>query len=204
MSVQNRARLTHLLSVTAFAAVSAVTFVRLSEPPASTESRAPLDGAALSGATTASSPGPDKSNVSEQFHRELAALEQQLAATPDDLNVLGRLAVMHRSAHQPAQAAAYYERYLVLDPINRQMRLDLAQSYAAMQRWEDALKVCLSLLEIDPDDPVAMYNIGAIQANQGDLSEARTWWEKVSRQQVDKPLAAKARESLESISSLAK
>ncbi len=204
MSIQIRPRLAHMLSVTAFAAVSAVTFVRLSEPPPSPDSYAPSSSPVLSGATATSAPSPGKANVSEQFHSELAALEQQLASTPDDLSVLGRLAVMHRSAHQPAQAAAYYQRYLDLDPTNRQMRLDLTQSYAAMQRWDDALQASLSLLEISPDDPAAMYNIGAIQANRGDFSEARKWWEKVRSQQVDKPLAAKARESLESISSLAK
>jgi len=155
------------------------------------------------GAVTAMSAtdNPGNGNVSEEFRNELAALKQQLAATPDDLTVLGRLAVMHRSAHQPEQAAAYYERYLAIEPANRQMRLDLAQCYAAMQRWDAALDASLSLLEINPEDPVAMYNIGAIHANRGDFSEARKWWEKVRRQLIDEQLAAKARESLASISS---
>ncbi len=204
MAIQIRNRVAHVLSVAALAAVSTVTFVRLSEPPKSSDPHARLSGAALSGTTATPVPSPALGGVSEQFHSEVAELERQLAAAPDDLTVLGRLAVMYRSAHQPARAAAYYERYLVLDPTNRQMQLDLAQSYAALRRWSDALEVSLSLLAMDPDDPVAVYNVGAIHANRGDFGEARVWWEKASRQQVDKPLAAKARESLESISSLEK
>jgi tetratricopeptide (TPR) repeat protein len=200
MAILRRLRLVHVLLAAAFAAVSAVAFVRLSEPPSAAESQTP-SGDTLGGVAAMSATEPGKGNVGEQFHNELAALKQQLAATPDDLTVLGRLAVMHRSAHQPEQAAVYYERYLVIDPANRQMRIDLAQCYAAIQRWDAALEASLSLLDVNPDDPVAMYNIGAIHANRGDLSEARKWWEKVRRQQIDEQLAAKARESLASISS---
>jgi len=200
MAMLTRPRLVHVLSATAFAAVSAVTFVRLSEPPSAAESQPP-SGDTLGGVAAMSATNPGKGNVSEHFRSELAALKQQLAATPDDLTVLERLAVMHRSAHQPEQAAAYYERYLAIEPANRQMRIDLAQCYAAVQRWDAALEVSLSLLEINPEDPVAMYNVGAIQANRGDFNEARKWWEKVRRQQIDEQLAAKARESLASISS---
>ncbi len=191
----------HVLSATAFAAVLAVTLVRLNEPPSVADLQAPSGETLGVVAAMPATDNPGKGNVSEDFRNELAALKQLLAVTPDDLTLLGKLAVMHRSAHQPEQAAVYYERYLAIDPANRQMRLDLAQCYAATQRWDAALDASLSLLEINPDDPVAMYNIGAIHANRGDFSEAREWWEKVRRQQIDEQLAAKARESLASISS---
>src|SRR5690606_30006753 len=79
---------------------------------------------------------------------------------------------------------------------------DLANVYAGLARWEDARDVSERMLERFPDDPSAMYNLGAIAANQGDLDEARRWWTPV-RDGADGALAAQAEASLAQLDGIA-
>jgi Flp pilus assembly protein TadD len=71
--------------------------------------------------------------------------------------------------------------------------------YADLENWEAAEGAMASLLEFAPGDPEAMYNLGAIHANRGDYSAARTWWRRVEKQGRDHHLAERAAESLERI-----
>jgi hypothetical protein len=57
------------------------------------------------------------------------------------------------------------------------------------------------MLEHYPDDPSAMYNLGAIFANQGQANEARAWWTRV-RDSDDAQLAEQATGSLAQLASV--
>lgn len=146
-----------------------------------------------------SRPVPNKDNVSVEFRGQLESLKLRLAATPDDTVVLVQMARLFDDAHQPGAAIPYYERYLTINPGDRQVWLDLAGAYGAMGRWGDALETTRSALRMKPDDVVAMYNLGAIHANMGSYAEARGWWEKV-RDHSDASLAETAVASLERLS----
>jgi tetratricopeptide (TPR) repeat protein len=137
-----------------------------------------------------------KSNVSAGFHARLESLKLHLAAAPNDTALLIGTARLLDDAHQPGEAITYYERYLAVDPESRQVWLDVANAYAALGRWEKALKATESVLKIKPDDLAAMYNLGAIYANMGSYEEARSWWERV-RGHPDGSLADRAAASLE-------
>jgi tetratricopeptide (TPR) repeat protein len=138
---------------------------------------------------------PSQSNVSAGYHAQLETLKLRLAASPNDTALLMRTARLLDDAHQPDAAATYYERYLAVDPHNRQAWLDVASAYAALGRWEDALEATQSVLDMDPDDLTAMYNLGAIYANMGKYEEARSWWERVG-DHADSSLADRAAASL--------
>ncbi len=138
---------------------------------------------------------PSSENVDPSFHARLMTLRTQLDAAPEDTILLLEAARLQQDAHQHEESAASYERYLALAPDNRQVWLDLANVYAGMGRWDEAQRVSNALLERVPNDPSAMYNLGAIAANQDNPTEARQWWARV-RDGSDTALATQATNSL--------
>ena len=94
------------------------------------------------------------------------------------------------------EAIVYYKKYLVLNPAAVQAWLDLTHCYAQLEQWDEAIQTSKNLLGRKPDHPSAMYNLGALYANQNKPEEARRWWEKVKAQQQDPDLAQKAIHSL--------
>lgn len=149
---------------------------------------------------TASGVTPARENVAPGFAQEVAALEHRLSVGAADSAALHRLARLYQDAHQPVRAAGYYRRYLQEAPLDRQAWLDLASVSAAASDWSGALAATDSLLARDSLDPVALFNGGAIHANQGDSAAARRWWLKAAAQRRDPELAAAAASALRKLS----
>ncbi len=188
-----------LLALAASTALLAVIYGRAAEPAGSPEvpfGHPPIPGSGVSAPEAA----PSKENVSYAFRARLALMRMRLEDAPDDTMLLRRMARMLHDAHQPREAVVYYQRYLALNPSNRQMWLDLAGAHAALKQWDEAIRVSQSLLEISPGDPAAMYNLGAIHANRGNYEAAKSWWEKVRDQRSDETLAFRAAASLQDLS----
>lgn len=151
-------------------------------------------------ATTAmATPAPNADNVDHAVRAEMQRLQRALEAAPEDTSLLVRMARLLHDAHRPAEAVDYYERYLRLNPSDRQGWLDLADCCAATAAWDRARTAMETLLERFPDDPAALYNLGAIHANTGDFDEARAWWTRARNQTADAALARRAAASLEQI-----
>lgn len=196
-----KVHLTSVLTLGAFVAVVVATCARLDDGADTPESIAlAAHGAVEAPAGEAGKARPTRENVSRQFHLEVETLRKRLEEAPDDSTMLITLARLLQGAHQPAEAASYYRRYVALAPSDRQAWLDLASVYASMAQWEQARGAMLSLLEAIPDDPAAMYNLGAINANLGDYQEASAWWRRVGDVGADETLAARAAESLRRLS----
>ncbi len=185
------------LLLLAFVGVAVGTFV-WQTPPAAAPDAAPGTAAPEANrpvpGPTASVPG--KANVDHSVRAETEALKQQARRAPRDTTALLRLAVLLQDAHQPAEAATYYQRYVALQPANRQAWLDLANCYAETKAWAEARAATQHLLDRYPDDPAAQYNMGAILANLADYEGARQWWEKARRQTSDAAIAGRAAASL--------
>ena len=163
---------------------------------------APADMPATAGApatvpTPATVPGRD--NVDHSVRAKTEALKRQVETAPRDTTALFRLAVLLQDAHQPEEAALYYERYLALQPANRQAWLDLANCYAEAGAWRRAHEATLRLLDRYPKDPSALYNMGAILANLSDAAGARSWWEQARAQTADPAIAAQAATALQQL-----
>ena len=150
---------------------------------------------AASGGTGAEAVGP----VSETFHSQVAELQSGLETDSTDAASLHRLATLLHDAHREAEAALYYERLLTIDPLDRQVRLDLADCYSRLSRWEEVENLMTDLLAISDADPAALYNMGAAKANRGDLEEARAWWERAENQKEDPAIARLAESALDRI-----
>ena len=196
-----KVRPTTVLILAAFVAVVVATCARFDDWTGTPEAVAVATNWAVetpTGGTVGAS--PTRENVSSQFHVEVETLRMRLEEAPHDSTLLITLARLLQSAHRPTEAASYYQRYVALIPSDRQAWLDLASVYSAAAQWDEAKGAMLSLLESIPDDPAAMYNLGAINANQGNYQEATAWWTRVRDAGTDEALAVKATESLRRIS----
>jgi len=139
---------------------------------------------------------PDHAGSTEGVEAQIHALTASAVDEGTDPQALLRLARLQHDGHDPDAAADTYERYLELRPEDRQVWLDLANALAAAGRWGDALSASQRLLQIVPDDPAALYNLGAVQATLGRIDEAKTAWHAVMAG-PDPDLARLAVESLE-------
>ena len=138
---------------------------------------------------------PSSDNVSHAVRLEISTLQQEVEESPQDTARVLRLARLLHDGHRLEEAASYYERYVALNGADRQAWLDLANCYAGLNKWHEALVATDALLQVVPGDLEATYNLGAIHANLGDSRRAREYWEQVARS-GDTELSALARESL--------
>ena len=174
--------------------------------PAPASSAAPSPAAPASPFWTTHEPSaaftPDGRNVAPSLHVEMEALRERVATAPEDTTALLRLARLKHDGHQTDEAIDYYRRYLALRPEARQAWLDLAQCYGEQARWADALEATRQMLDRFPDDPAALYNLGAIHANTGRPDEARAAWQRVTRQDRDPAMKTKAEAALQRLASM--
>jgi tetratricopeptide (TPR) repeat protein len=142
---------------------------------------------------------PSKDNVDPAVHVQLMTLTQRISEAQEDHVHMVKLARLLWDSHRLAEAAEQFERYVKLNPTDRQAWLDLTNVYGQDRQWDLAKATSERMLERFPDDPSAMYNLGAIHANAGRFDEARSWWTRVRQQRADEHLAVQAATSLQRI-----
>lgn len=135
---------------------------------------------------------------------ELHVLEARVKEQPHDTTHLLQLARRYQEVNRPADAIPIYRRYLDLVKRDEQSWLDLANCYGMLGDWQGALEVTQNLLDINPQNTSALYNLGAIHANLGNTGEAASSWHQVLQLQPDSTLLALTRESLKKISAVSK
>lgn len=143
-----------------------------------------------------SSNGADRSDP----HDEAFVLEQRLRQDPMDTLAIVELARLLESSQQAEQAARYYRRLVTINRASRQGWIGLASVYETLENWNAAEEAITAMLAFAPGDTEAMYLLGMVHANRGDLAAARTWWRRVERQATDPQLAERAAQSLRRMS----
>lgn len=71
------------------------------------------------------------------------------------------LGLAERKLGQPARAAAALEKAVAAQPANTLARLELADSYLALERHRDAVAQFRKLTELSPNDATGWYGLGA-------------------------------------------
>ncbi len=149
---------------------------------------------------------PDRPDSNEQvrlaFHADIETLKAQLANDPGNPELLLDIATKYHDGHKPVDAIRYYEDYLAINETDEQAWLDLASSYAELEDWTEAETATRRLLDVNPSNASALYNLGAIRANRGDFDEARRLWEQVRDEQPQAAVTGQAREALIRLASL--
>jgi cytochrome c-type biogenesis protein CcmH/NrfG len=139
---------------------------------------------------------PSATNVRPDIQQRMMRLGARLRENPDDVATLAQLAMLAGNAHQVSLADSLYGRYTLLRPDERQPYLDHASLLARDGQYDAARRVMNQMLSRHPGDAEALYNLGAIEANLGNVSAARNFWEQVIQSNSDATLTDLARSNL--------
>lgn len=145
-------------------------------------------------------PHSDLGPVSHDFWVRVDSLKRILSDRPDDNATRLVLARQLHDAHRVEAAIEHYREYLGRSPDDKQVYFDLAKAHGALGHWDEAAGTMENLLEKQPGDVSAMYNLGAIEANRGRPAEAVSWWKRVSAETEDSQLVAQAETALRRLS----
>lgn len=122
---------------------------------------------------------PSKENVSEQFHIKLAELKKAVEKNPNDTLAIRNYADFLTAGHKMDEAITYYEKILNVNPKRTDIHFSLSIIYYNKRDFIKATEENQKVLEYDPDNQMALYNVGAISATQGDKKKAEEYWQKV-------------------------
>jgi tetratricopeptide (TPR) repeat protein len=126
----------------------------------------------------------------------LLPLRGALARDPRNKDLHQMLGIVHAAKGRHAQAADSFLRCLELPPHanDRVPRFELAKAYLRLGKSAEAAAHLESVLETDPDDASAWYNLGVARDRGGDRAGAEAAWRRAL--ELD-PASAVAQEALE-------
>jgi len=145
------------------------------------------------------SPGgntPGKENVSEEYKKRVAALEEKISNNPADTVSMKEYADLLSASHKMNEAIPYYEKILQINSKRTDVYFSLAFIYYNKQDFLKCEEVNDKVLSYDPENQMALYNIGAIAATQGDYNKAKDFWIKVVSINSESETGKLAKESL--------
>jgi tetratricopeptide (TPR) repeat protein len=139
---------------------------------------------------------PWAGDVRSSYLRQVSDLEARLEANAEDTEALKGLARLLAVGHQSARAVELLERLVGLSPGDPDAWLELGRAHGSVQEWQPAKAATERVLELNPDNESARYNLGAIAANLGAADEAATWWIPLAEDGRDGKLRQRARDGL--------
>lgn len=111
---------------------------------------------------------------------QIKAYEAALAANPSDANALLGIAIQYEQLGQPAQQAAYLEKYVVVKPGDFDTHMKLAAIYMSPDTadYPSAVRVLNTATSIDPTSAQAFLLLGSAQRAAGNAAAAILAWNK--------------------------
>ncbi len=140
--------------------------------------------------------------LSPQQRAQLEQLQQRLSRDSNDLGAVLQLANVYYDLGRFAEAVPLYRRYLQADPGQAEVRIDYAYALFASGAEEDGIAELRRVLERFPDHPIALFNLGILQAQRGELHAARQSLSELIRLHPTLPIAQRARQALHVLDSL--
>jgi tetratricopeptide (TPR) repeat protein len=102
-----------------------------------------------------------------QFARAVPVLEKVLAADPNNLAAMLRLATAHSSLGHEQTALELFQRAAVIAPASQDVRTYLALHYARTKDWERAVPLLEQVVAESPDRLTAVEALASLRARQG-------------------------------------
>jgi TolB-like protein len=106
------------------------------------------------------------------FRRAVDELERARRALPNNSDTLHWLGLVKRRQGKMDEAVRLHEEALKLDPLNAEICANLARSFRALRRFEDARKMFARSLAIMSDDLEVLALYAETYAAEGDLARA--------------------------------
>ncbi len=153
--------------------------------------------AAVSGSSSA--PASSGNSTADRVH-ELKALEEELAKKPEHPPILLRMAQLSSELGKPADAISYLQRLVKADPKNVDGRLELGRLLYENNDVQGSMRETAKILELNPKQVDALYNMGAIYANLNNLAAASTYWSRAVASDAGSDSGKRASEGLEKLS----
>jgi tetratricopeptide (TPR) repeat protein len=150
--------------------------------------------------STSSANGPASSGnpTADRVH-ELKALEQELEKKREHPPILLRMAQIAGELGKPADAISYLQRLVKADPGNIDGRLELGRLLFENNDVQGSLRETSKILETNPKQVDALYNVGAIYANLNNAATARSYWNRAVASDPGSDSGKRAREGLEKL-----
>ena len=116
---------------------------------------------------------PGKENVSEEYRKRMAELKDAVDKNPSDTLAMRNYADFLSASHKMHEAIQYYEKILNVNPKRADIYFSLAIIYYNKQDLVKCEEVNNKVLSFDPSNQMALYNLGAIAATQGNREKAK-------------------------------
>jgi tetratricopeptide (TPR) repeat protein len=142
---------------------------------------------------------PSKENISESYKQKLAELKTAVEKNPEDTLAIREFADFLAASHKMDEAINYYEKILTKDNKRTDIYFSLSLIYYRKNDFLKAEDQNKKVLTYDLQNQMALYNIGAIAATQGDLNKAKNFWDQVLKINPQSETGKLAAESLEKL-----
>jgi tetratricopeptide (TPR) repeat protein len=108
---------------------------------------------------------------------QLDLLRDAVAQDPENEELRRQLAIKLHGANLREEAVVHFEWLAEHDPTRRSL-LDLALAYGSVSRLEESEATYAKLLEISPNDPVALHNLANTAYKRGETDKAIELYQK--------------------------
>lgn len=125
---------------------------------------------------------PNSSNVSQEVFHKLEVMKKDVDTHPNDTLKIREYADFLFSAHKPDEAITYYQKILDKDKKRKDIYFSITFVYYSKQDLVKAEEVTQKMILLFPDEPMAKYNLGAIEATKGNKEKAREIWTKLIKE----------------------
>jgi tetratricopeptide (TPR) repeat protein len=130
---------------------------------------------------------------------QIVWVTEQLQANPTDIALLQHQGDLYYQMGDYGFAAASMEKIIAIDPTNVKARLALAAGMFNLGRMAEAEGQWRRVLEVDPDNLEAHYDLGFMYLNQvpPDLAKVKAEWGQVLRIAPDSDVALSISEQMQ-------
>ena len=122
---------------------------------------------------------PSSSNVSEEVKHKLEVMKKDVDSHLSDTLKMREYADFLAAAHKPDEALLYYQKILEKDKNRKDIYFAITFLYYNQGNLAKAEEITKQMLTLFPNDPMVIYNVGAIEATKGNKDKARQIWTKL-------------------------
>jgi len=145
--------------------------------------------------TGSQSTGQTSQDTQQQANRVLA-LEQEIAANPDNINALIELGDIYLDSNRYEIAITTFVKAEQLAPTNFHILNDLGTLYMRTGNFENAMEKFEAVLKIDPRHIHSLYYVGLVHRETGNTDKALQAFEEVLGLNPDQQLADAVRQEI--------
>ena len=158
--------------------IAAGWFIRGSQSPAAAPAEATSASAPTSGSAGTQAPTP--AQLQKMADTQAGPLLEKLKADPNNAGLLENIGNIYYDAHLFPTAVDYYQRALMVDPANTNVRTDMATAIWYTGNADAAIAEFQKSLSYEPNKPNTLFNLGFVEwQGKMDIDKALAAWQKL-------------------------